>query len=119
MPFPVPPDCDDDDDKKDVTIYKAPQSGVGEKLVKYGFFPEDFSEPGGDNLAYFAKERELAEEYEKYYQDGILEVDIQKGIYNARIKKHERLYQGGPLHEIPIPHQDFDVLNSAIRRLVK
>jgi intein/homing endonuclease len=100
------------------TIYKAPQHGMGEKLLKEGFRPDDFSDPGGDNLAYFAKERELAEEYARYYKDGVLEVDIPEDIYNQRIKKHERLYQGGPLTEIPIPHEDFDVLNNANRRLI-
>ncbi|MBZ8181188.1 RHS repeat domain-containing protein [Oscillatoria salina] len=108
-------DCDDDDDI--VTIYKAPQPGMGQKLLTQGFHPEDFSDPGGDNLAYFAKQKSLADEYAQYYDEGVLEVDIKKDTYDARIKQHERPYQGGPSIEIPIPHEDFDVLNNAIRRL--
>ncbi|MGE5660607.1 MAG: polymorphic toxin-type HINT domain-containing protein, partial [Actinomycetota bacterium] len=102
-----------------VTIYKAPQPGMGEKLLNDGFHPEGFFDPDGDNLAYFAKERELAEIYEQFYKDGILEVDIPKDVYDRRIKRHEKPYQGGPLIEIPIPQEDFDVLNDAVRRLVK
>jgi hypothetical protein len=102
-----------------VTIYKATQPGMGEKLKNNGFHPEEFFDPDGDNLAYFAKERELAEIYEESYRDGILEVDIPKDVYDARIKRHEYPYQGGPLTEIPIPQQDFDVLNDATRRLIK
>ncbi len=125
-PAPITPkpldDCDDK--KKDVTIYKAPQTGMGQKLLQYGFHSVDFSDPEdpytqANNAAYFAKERVLAEKYERFYHDGILEVDIKKDIYNARIKQYEKPYEGGPLTEIPIPTKDFDVLNSAIRRLVK
>jgi hypothetical protein len=67
------------------TIYKAPQRGMGKKLLKEGFHPEDFSDPGGDNLSYFAKEKELADIYAKHYGEGILEVDIPKDIYDLRM----------------------------------
>jgi len=92
---------------------------MGEKLLNDGFHPKEFFDPDGDNLAYFAKERELAEIYEKFYRDGILEVDISKDVYDARIKQYETSYQGGSLTEIPSPQEHFDVLNNANRRLEK
>ena len=96
-------------------IFKAPQPGKGQKQLKDGFDPADFAE--GDQRAYFAKQRELAEEYAKHYGDGVLEVEIPKDVYDARIRPHEVPYQGGPQVELPIPHKDFDVLNDAQRRL--
>lgn len=110
-----PNSCDDDEDDI-VTIYKAPQPGKGQKLLVYGFYPEDFSE--GDKRAYFAKQKSLADTFARFYKEGVLEVDIEKDTYNLRIKQHERPFEGGPEVEILIPHRDFDVLNNAIRRLV-
>lgn len=96
-------------------IYKAPQPGKGQKQLREGFDPADFAE--GDQRAYFARQRELAEEYARHYGDGVLEVEIPKDVYDARIRPHEVPYQGGPQIELPIPHKDFDVLNEAQRRL--
>ncbi|MFB8789715.1 MAG: hypothetical protein U7123_12870 [Potamolinea sp.] len=50
-----------------VTIYKAPQPGKAEKLLKNGFQPADFpnNPPYADGKCYFAapNSRSLAEEY--------------------------------------------------------
>ena len=98
------------------TIFKAPQRGKGAHLLENGFHPKDFAD--GDQLAYFAKQRELAEDYARNYGDGILEVDIPKTLYDNRIKPLEKAYLSDPrLTEIPIPHSEFEILNSAIRRL--
>jgi hypothetical protein len=70
-------------------------------------------------MAYFAKQRELAEQYAKLYGEGVLEVDIPKSVYDARIRPHEVPYLSDPkLIEIPVPHSAFDVLNAAISRLI-
>lgn len=62
--------------------------------------------------------KSLADEYAKFYGEGVLEVEISQGVYNERIRRHEVPYQGGPEIEIRIPHEDFDVLNNANRRLL-
>ena len=101
------------------SIYKAPQPGKGQKLLNEGFHPEDFPSGGpyADGKAYFAKERALAEQYSGY-GEGILEVEIPKSIYDARIKPYEMPYLSDPkFTEIPIPPSEFDVLNNAFRRL--
>jgi hypothetical protein len=98
------------------TIFKAPQPGKGTHQLENGFHPKDFA--NGDQLAYFAKQRELAEDYARNYGDGILEVDIPRTLYDKRIKPLEKAYLSDPsLTEIPIPHSEFEILNSAIRRL--
>ena len=99
------------------SIYKAPQKGLGDILRDQGFHPKNFSDPDGDNLAYFAKQRRLAEEFARSYGDGVLEVQIPQDIYDSRISRYEFPYQGGPEIEIPIPHSEFDVLNEATRIL--
>ncbi len=98
------------------SIFKAPQPGKGQKLLVDGFHPHDFAE--GDLRAYFAKERQLAEEYATHYGQSVLEVQIPNAIYDARIRPLEVPYISDPRFiEIPIPHSEFDVLNNAIRRL--
>jgi hypothetical protein len=52
------------------------------------------------------------------YDGRVLEIDISKKIYNARIAIYEKPYQGGPEIEIEIPHSAFDVLNSSRRILL-
>jgi hypothetical protein len=101
------------------SIFKAPQPGKGQRLLNQGFHPEDFPSGGpyADGKAYFAKERGLAEQYSGY-GEGILEVEIPKSVYDARIKPHEIPYLSDPrFTEIPIPPSEFDVLNNALRRL--
>jgi len=98
------------------SIFKAPQPGKAQKQLTEGFDPADFS--AGNKRAYFARQQELANEYARDYGEGVLEVEIPKGVYDARIRPHEVRYQGGPEIELPIPHKDFDVLNEAIRRLL-
>jgi hypothetical protein len=97
-------------------ICKAPQPGLGQKLLQVGFHPADFSMPGGDNMAYFWKGKGLADVYALHYGEGILEVMVPKDVYRLRLQGHEQFYQGGPHIELPVPHADFDVLNNAMRR---
>jgi hypothetical protein len=72
---------------------------------------------GGDNRAYFARDKGLADEFALHYGEGVIEVVVLVSVYNARLKKHEQPYQDGPQIELPIPHEDFDVLNQSVRKL--
>lgn len=96
-----------------VSIFKAPQRGKGASQYQNGYNTKNFCD--GDQCAYFAKERSLAEDYAKHYGDGVIELKIPKDVYNSRMKQHEYLYQGGPRTELAVPHSEFDVLNSAER----
>ncbi len=97
------------------SIFKAPQPGLARKQLTQGYHPEDFSMPGGDNRAYFAKDKDLADEFALHYGEGVIEVKVPRSVYESRLKRHEQLYQVGPHIELPIPHEDFDVLNQAER----
>jgi hypothetical protein len=99
------------------SIFKAPQPGRAQKQLMEGYHPQDFSMPGGDNRAYFAKHKSLADEFAQHYGAGVIEVAVPKDLYEMRLKKHEQLYQVGPQIELPIPHEDFDVLNISARKL--
>jgi hypothetical protein len=104
-----------------VTIYKASQKGKGQRLVEQGFQPADFPyhPPLADGKCYFAapNSRDLAEEYHRYYKDGILEVTIDSGIYEQYFKPLEKPYQGGEQVELPVPHDLFPMLNQYPRIL--
>jgi hypothetical protein len=99
------------------SIFKAPQPGTAQQQLKEGYHPHDFSLPGGDNRAYFAKDKGLADEFAKHYGEGVIEIEVPTSVYAARLKKYEQLYQLGPWIELPIPHEDFDVLNKSARKL--
>lgn len=109
------------DSLQTVTIYKATQKGKGQKILNEGFQPPDFpyNPPYADGKCYFAapNSRILAQEYNHYYKDGILEVTIDKANYNKYFKALERPYQGGSQIELPIPHSLFPILNQFPRVL--
>jgi hypothetical protein len=104
-----------------ITIYKAPQKGKGQTLLKDGFQAADFpySPPNADGKCYFAapNSRSLAEEYNKYYKNGVLEVTIDCKTYDEYFKPLEKAYQGGSQIELPIPQSLFPVLNQFPRIL--
>jgi hypothetical protein len=104
-----------------VTIYKAAQRGKGQKIVEQGFLPSDFPScpPNADGKCYFAapNSRSLAEEYQRYYKDGILEVIIDLNTYDLYFRDLEKPYQGGEQFELPIPHELFPILNQFPRTL--
>jgi hypothetical protein len=104
-----------------VTIYKATQRGKGRQLAERGFHPSDFpcSPPNADGRCYFAApgSRGLAEEYNRYYKDGILEVTIDRETYDQYFQRVEKPYQGGDLYELPVPHDLFELLNQYPRVL--
>jgi hypothetical protein len=104
-----------------ITIYKATQKGKGQQLIEQGFHSVDFPyhPPHADGKCYFAApdSRNLAEEYQRYYKDGILEVTIDIAIYNRYFKPLERPYQGSEQVELAIPHALFSILNQFPRVL--
>lgn len=107
-----------------VTIYKAPQKGKAQKLLKDGFLPVDFPfAPGeADGNAYFAgpSDRSIAEEYSLNYKDGILEVAIDKATYDSTFKplevRHDVVNNRARM-ELPIPQRLFPTLNKFPRVL--
>ncbi|MGW7727335.1 putative T7SS-secreted protein [Streptomyces canus] len=98
------------------SLYKAPQRGQGQHQYDNGYLADDF--PGGpddpymNGMAYFAKERELAESYAKFYKEGVIEVRIPVAEYERYFAKFEHPYEGGPLTELEIPNTDVERLNN-------
>jgi len=107
-----------------VTIYKVPQKGKGQKLLKEGFQPADFphNPPYLDGNSYFAgpSDRSIAEEYNQSYQEGILEVSIKQATYNQDFKSLEYRYDekdGNERFEVVVPQRLFPILNQCPRVL--
>jgi hypothetical protein len=107
-----------------VTIYKAPQKGKGQKLLKEGFHPVDFpyNPPYLDGKCYFAgpNDRSIAEEFNQSYKEGILEVSIDRASYDQDFKSLEYRYdenEDGERIEVVIPQSLFPVLNQFPRVL--
>lgn len=107
-----------------VTIYKAPQKGKGQKLLKEGFQPVDFpyNLPYMDGSCYFAgpNDRSIAEEFNQSYKEGILEVVIDRAVYNQYFKPLEYRYdEKDDLEriEVVIPQSLFPILNQFPRVL--
>lgn len=94
---------------------------MAEKLLKYGFQITDlpYDPPFADGKCYFAglNSRNLADEYNAYYKQGILEVTMNRVAYYKFFKRLEKFYQGGSNIELAIPHSLFTVLNQFPRVL--
>ncbi|TCO55829.1 SpvB/TcaC N-terminal domain-containing protein [Actinocrispum wychmicini] len=101
-----------------VSIYKAPQSGMGAKFMSRGFTQDDFPyEPGSkdkNGMAYFAgpNDRSIAEEYAQSYKEGVIEIRIPRHDYDLIWKRFEKPYQGGPRMELEIPREAVTALNA-------
>lgn len=107
-----------------ITIYKAPQKGKGQKLLEEGFQPVDFpyDPPYLDGSCYFAgrNDRSIAEEFNQSYKDGILEVTIDREVYNQYFKSLENRYDKKDNRErieVVIPQNLFPILNQFPRVL--
>jgi hypothetical protein len=107
-----------------VTIYKAPQKGKGQKLLKEGFQPVDFpyNPPYVDGCCYFASpnDRSIAEEFNQSYKEGVLEVIIDQASYNQHFKAFEYRYDekdNCERMEVVIPQSLFPILNQFPRVL--
>jgi RHS repeat-associated protein len=115
VPQPPPAPGTKTDNEEMVSIYKAPQPGMGDKFMSRGFLKEDF--PSGDDnngYAYFAgpNDRALAEEYARSYREGVIEIRIPKSDYDLIWKRFEKRYQGGPQMELEIPADTVTALNA-------
>ncbi len=107
-----------------ITIYKAPQKGKGQKLLKEGFQTVDFpyNPPYVDGNCYLAgpQDRSIAEEYNQSYKEGILEVSIDKSSYEQYFKSLEYRYdekEGYDRIEVIVPQRLFVILNQFPRVL--
>ncbi len=107
-----------------VTIYKAPQKGKGQKLLTQGFKSEDFpyNPPYFDGNCYFAgsNDRSIAEEFNRSYKEGILEVFIDRASYDQYFKLLESRYdqkERCERIEIVVPQHLFPLLNQFPRVL--
>jgi len=107
-----------------ITIYKAPQPGKGQRLLREGFQPVDFpyNPPYFDGNCYFAgaDDRSIAEEFNQSYQEGVLEVEIDRAIYERYFKPVECRYDekdGCERIEVVIPQRLFPILNQCPRIL--
>jgi hypothetical protein len=107
-----------------VTIYKAPQKGKGQKLMKDGFQPVDFpyNPPYVDGSCYFAgpNDRSIAEEFNQSYKEGILEVFIDQISYDKYFKSLEYRYDekdNCERIEVVVPQTLFSILNQFPRVL--
>ncbi|MGD2180623.1 hypothetical protein [Lusitaniella coriacea] len=107
-----------------VTIYKAPQKGKGQKLLKEGFQPVDFpyNPPYLDGNCYFAgsNDRSIAEEFNQSYKEGVLEVSIDRATYDRDFKSLECRYDEKDDRErieVVVPQRLFPVLNQFPRVL--
>ncbi|MGB3300096.1 MAG: hypothetical protein WBA76_17675 [Phormidesmis sp.] len=79
-----------------ITIYKAPQKGKGQELLKKGFQAVDFpnNPPYVDGNCYFAdpNDTSIAEEFNHSYNEGILEILIDQPSYERYFKQFEYRY---------------------------
>lgn len=107
-----------------VTIYKAPQKGKGQKLLEEGFQSVDFpyNPPYLDGNCYFAgpNDRSIAEEFNQSYNEGVLEVSIDRASYNRDFKSLEYRYDekgGCERIEVVVPQSLFSILNQFPRVL--
>lgn len=107
-----------------VIIYKAPQKNKGRKILENGFQESDFpyNPPYFDGLCYFAgpNDRDIAEEFNQSYQEGVLEVSIESSIYEQDFKSLEYRYDekdGRERTEVVVPPRLFLVLNQCPRVL--
>lgn len=107
IPRPPKPRSDD----QTVSIFKAPQPGMGECMYTQGFHPSQFASDGSNGFAYFTRDRSVAEEYAASYGEGIIEVVMPKRVFDAKYARFEWPYQGGPRTELEIPINRVSELN--------
>jgi hypothetical protein len=108
-PFSATEDAEDT-----VSLFKAPQPGRGASQFENGYSAADF--PGGpgqdsDGLAYFARDKSIADEFADSYGEGVIETKVPRSVYESQYAQFEYPYQGGPRTEVPIPASAVEGLN--------
>ena len=97
-----------------VSLYKAPQPGLGASQFENGYAASDFPGTPGevpDGLAYFARDKSIADEFADSYGEGVIETRVPRSVYDEQYAQYERPYQGGPRTEVPIPAGAVEGLN--------
>jgi RHS repeat-associated protein len=83
-----------------VSLFKAPQRGLGQSQYDIGYRPEDF--PG--NGAYFARDKPIADSFAYHFGEGVIETRIPADVYAENFAEHEMPYLGTPTGtELAIP----------------
>ncbi|MEU8678890.1 RHS repeat-associated core domain-containing protein, partial [Streptomyces sp. NPDC048560] len=97
-----------------ISLFKAPWKGYGQGQYDNGYNAADFPDSAKEKgAAYFGRKYSLVDEkYARYYGDGIIEIRIPEDDYNRYFKGYEKLYEGGPEVEVPVPTEMFGRLNS-------
>lgn len=110
----------------DVSIYKAPGTGMTDRLLRDGFHESDFPGSGNgypDGRAYFGLSDEgktIALDYASRggYDGGVIEVRIPKHDFEEHFSRHVGSHNGVPGVEVAIPNTVFGRLNQYPRSLV-
>ncbi|MGC1309712.1 MAG: hypothetical protein WA885_21015 [Phormidesmis sp.] len=107
-----------------IAIYKAPQKGKGRRLLEKGFRAVDFpyNPPYVDGNCYFAgpNDRSIAEEFNRSYNEGVLEILIDQLSYERYFKQFEYRYDEKDSRErieVIVPQTLFPILNQFPRIL--
>ena len=119
-PPPPPPPPTEDAAVEFVSIWKAPQPGHPvRRWLASGFSPSDFPiDPrnlqAANGHAHFAApgSRPLAEDFNRIYGQGIIEIRMRRSDYDRMFRQFERLYQAGPYRELAIPAGWLPALNA-------
>jgi hypothetical protein len=95
-----------------VSLFKAPQRGLGASQYAEGYRQEDF--PG--NGAYFGlgeDGRAIAESYAVHYGEGVIETRVPADAYEENFARFKMDYLGSPPgEELAIPGDKLDLLSS-------
>ncbi|MFJ7593460.1 polymorphic toxin-type HINT domain-containing protein [Streptomyces sp. NPDC097617] len=110
----------------EVSIYKAPGTGMTDRLLKDGFHESDFPGSGNgypDGRAYFGLADEgqtIALDYASRggYDGGVVEIRIPKADFEQHFSKYVGSHNGVPSVEVAVPNTAFDKLNQYPRSLV-
>lgn len=110
----------------EVSIYKAPGTGMTDRLLNDGFHESDFPGSGNgypDGRAYFGLAHEgktIALDYAGRggYDGGVVEIRIPKADFDEHFSRHVGSHNGVPGVEVAIPNTAFDKLNQYPRSLV-
>jgi RHS repeat-associated protein len=91
-----------------VSLFKAPQRGMGDCMYTHGFQASQFQD--GDQTAYFTRDRSVAEKYADAYGEGIIEVVMPKRDFDAKFAQYEHGYDGHST-QVGIPASKVSQLN--------
>jgi hypothetical protein len=106
------------DQNETVSLFKAPPRGMGECMYTHGFQASQFQMEGGDDSAYFTRDRSVAEKYAQAYGEGVIEVVMPKRDFDAKFARYEYGYDGHST-QVVIPASQVSQLNRYPRHWLK